>query len=47
MGRHRMGNWWGAADGQQEIEIPIVGADGKYLPTVSTHKDEGADVAAN
>lgn len=30
----------------QEIEIPIVGADGKYLSTLARHKDNGSDIAA-
>jgi hypothetical protein len=30
----------------QEIEIPILGADNKYLPTVVGHPSSGVDVAA-
>ena len=29
-----------------EINVPIVGADGKYLPTVRVHKNPATDVAA-
>ncbi len=29
-----------------EINIPIIGADGKYLPTVRVHKNPATDVAA-
>jgi len=30
----------------QEISVPIVGSDGKYLPTVHLHRDPATDVAA-
>jgi len=30
----------------EEISVPVVGSDGKYLPTVSVHSDPSTDVAA-
>jgi hypothetical protein len=30
----------------EEISVPIVGSDGKYLPTVRLHRDTATDVAA-